>query len=54
MLLDSHELEPGQVLEGDVCIVGAGAAGITLARELASARRRVVLLEGGGTTYGQA
>jgi choline dehydrogenase-like flavoprotein/diketogulonate reductase-like aldo/keto reductase len=32
----------------DVCIIGAGAAGILLATELAKARRRVILLEGGG------
>lgn len=33
-----------------MCIVGAGAAGITLARELAGASRRVLLLESGGFT----
>jgi choline dehydrogenase-like flavoprotein len=32
----------------DVCVVGAGAAGILLATELAAAGRRVTLLEGGG------
>lgn len=53
MLLDSRELAPDQDLEGDVCVVGAGAAGITLARELIRGRRGVVLLEGGGETYEQ-
>jgi choline dehydrogenase-like flavoprotein len=35
-------------LDTDVCIVGAGPAGLVLARELASRGRRVVLLESGG------
>jgi choline dehydrogenase-like flavoprotein len=32
----------------DICIVGAGAAGITLAVEFARKRKKVLLLEGGG------
>jgi choline dehydrogenase-like flavoprotein len=32
----------------DVCIVGAGAAGLTIARELAGKHLRVALIEGGG------
>ncbi|MGE8386827.1 MAG: FAD-dependent oxidoreductase [Pseudomonas sp.] len=35
----------------DVCIIGAGPAGITLALRLAEAGWRVVLLEGGGHEY---
>ncbi len=38
-------------LTGDVCVVGTGPAGITLALELAKKGRRVVLLEGGGAHY---
>lgn len=34
--------------EADLCIVGAGAAGITIAREFARRNVRVVLLEAGG------
>ncbi len=37
-------------LESDLCIVGSGAAGVTLARELAKTSLRVVLLESGGRT----
>src|SRR4026207_821451 len=36
------------VIQTDVCIVGAGAAGITLAREFIDQRFEVCLLESGG------
>jgi choline dehydrogenase-like flavoprotein len=35
-------------LDADVCIVGAGPAGLTLARELATRDRRILVLESGG------
>jgi choline dehydrogenase-like flavoprotein len=35
----------------DVCICGTGPAGITTARKLASRGRRVLLIEGGGTSF---
>ncbi|HEY0292763.1 MAG TPA: FAD-binding protein, partial [Hansschlegelia sp.] len=38
-------------LTGDVCVVGTGPAGITLALELSKKGRSVVLLEGGGASY---
>lgn len=47
MLLDATTLEDGALLTADVCIVGAGAAGITLARELSVSGLDVLLLEGG-------
>ncbi|MEM6960507.1 MAG: FAD-dependent monooxygenase, partial [Myxococcota bacterium] len=47
MLIDSHGLQDEATLEADVCIVGAGAAGITLARELEGSGKSVLLLEGG-------
>jgi choline dehydrogenase-like flavoprotein len=47
MLVDARTVPEGALVEGDVCIIGAGAAGITLARELAGAQRSVVLLESG-------
>ena len=37
----------GFVAEADVCIVGAGAAGITIARELRGQPLRVAVLESG-------
>lgn len=48
MLQDARELPDGQLLEADVCIAGAGAAGITLALELLDGGLNVVLLESGG------
>lgn len=38
----------------DVCIIGGGPAGITLALRLAGNGRRVVLVEGGGHEYSQS
>ena len=52
MLFDFNEAWP-RVAEAqyDVCICGAGPAGITTARKLAARGKRVLLLEGGGLTY---
>ncbi len=38
----------GESINASVCIIGAGAAGITLARELAPSVADVVLVESGG------
>ncbi len=54
MLIDLRELAGNERFEADVCIVGAGAAGISLARELGAAGRSVVVLESGGFEYEQA
>ena len=51
MLLDAREFLPDQTLQTDLCIVGAGAAGITLAREFVSRRFSVYLLESGGFEF---
>jgi choline dehydrogenase-like flavoprotein len=48
---DARNLENGSFIEGDLCIVGAGAAGISLALEFIGAGERVLLLEGGGFDY---
>jgi choline dehydrogenase-like flavoprotein len=48
-LIASPEALPvGETIDVDVCILGAGAAGITLARELVDTRLSVCLLESGG------
>ena len=51
MLISSTEAPPE--LRAQVCIVGGGAAGISLARQLGRAGRSVLLLEGGGLAYSQ-
>ena len=51
MIVDAHTLEDGQTIEADVCIVGAGAAGITLAMELSGQGLTVAVLESGGLDW---
>lgn len=46
--LDAREIEDGTELSAQVCIVGAGAAGITIARSLVRSGIAVCLLEAGG------
>lgn len=47
MIVDARSVPANTVIETEVCIVGAGAAGITLAREFIDAPFRVTLLESG-------
>ncbi|HMR30864.1 MAG TPA: GMC family oxidoreductase [Geminicoccaceae bacterium] len=51
MPLDARSLPHDTVLQADICVVGAGAAGITVARELADSGLTVILAEGGGEEY---
>ena len=51
MFIDSRELSGDPTLECDVCIVGAGAAGITFAREFVDTQHSVILLESGGLEF---
>jgi choline dehydrogenase-like flavoprotein len=48
MTVDARSLEQNKTIETDVCIVGTGTAGITLAREFIDQKFRVCLLESGG------
>lgn len=48
MIQDFSDFDDGAAIEADVCIVGCGAAGITLAREFIGRRFSVLVLEGGG------
>lgn len=48
MFIDTRELPDDTDLQADVCIIGGGPAGMTIARELAGASIDVVLLESGG------
>ncbi len=49
--VDSRTIAEGEAVETDVCIIGGGAAGITLAREFQEQNFRVVLLESGGDGF---
>ena len=50
MIVFSHQIQDVQV-EYDVCIVGAGAAGISLALEFTAVSSRICLVEAGGFGY---
>jgi choline dehydrogenase-like flavoprotein len=54
MIIDARSVPTGTVVETEVCIIGAGAAGITLAREFTNTSFRVILLESGGAEPEQA
>ena len=46
--LDARDIESETRLDFDICVVGAGAAGITIAREFLNTNLRVCVLESGG------
>lgn len=48
MFEDFVDNQTREVFEADVCIIGGGAAGITVARELSNAQLQICLLESGG------
>ena len=50
MFVDANEVEDGAAFQSDVCLIGAGAAGITLALALAERGLDVSLVESGGFT----
>jgi choline dehydrogenase-like flavoprotein len=51
MFIDARTIAKGTTIDADVCIIGAGAAGITLAREFKGQPFKVCLLESGGLEY---
>ena len=51
MHIDARYIENNTLIEGDLCIIGAGAAGISMALEWIDTGRKVILLEGGGFDY---
>lgn len=48
MFQDLRERADGDIVDTDIAIAGAGAAGITTARELIGSGRKVLLIESGG------
>jgi choline dehydrogenase-like flavoprotein len=53
LFIDARELASDTNLEADVCIVGGGAAGISVAREFLNTPHRVILLESGDILFNQ-
>ena len=51
MLIDFREVHPVGQFDADVCVIGAGAAGITIARELAGTQHSVIVIESGGLDF---
>jgi len=52
--IDAKALTSDVRVTADICVIGAGAAGITIAKELAGTSIQVVLLESGGFEYEEA
>ncbi|MBL8077996.1 MAG: hypothetical protein JNM55_08540 [Anaerolineales bacterium] len=51
MIIDSRNLPQKEILTADICIVGAGAAGIAIARAFNNSDIKIALLESGGLTF---
>ena len=48
MIISAESVNSGEVIESDLCIVGAGPAGLTIARQFVGTDHRVYVLESGG------
>jgi choline dehydrogenase-like flavoprotein len=46
--VDFLEVEDPSILDCDLCIIGTGPAGCTIARELSTSKMRIAILESGG------
>ncbi len=53
MFADARSVPKDTRLDTDICIIGAGPAGITLAREFIGSSFRIAVLESGGLQYDQ-
>ncbi len=54
MLINTNEIETGSVIQTEICIVGGGAAGITMGLEFEKAGIGCVILESGGFSRDEA
>lgn len=52
--IDARTLPAGRRIEGDLIVVGGGLAGITIARQFAGSKVKVVVLESGGREFDDA
>src|ERR1700730_6325399 len=48
-IIDLSDIPTGEKIEADICIVGSGPTGATIARELDGKRLRVIVVESGRT-----
>jgi choline dehydrogenase-like flavoprotein len=53
VLSDFGTASENAAFNADICIVGAGAAGITIAKELVPTGKQILLLEGGDIKYSE-
>lgn len=51
MLIDLRDVTENPALEADICVIGAGIAGLTVARRFLREKTSVVILESGGLRY---
>jgi choline dehydrogenase-like flavoprotein len=51
MLHDGNYIEKESIVEGDLCILGAGAAGLSIAQEFLGTKHKVILIESGGLEF---
>ncbi len=51
MHTDTRHLENDSLIQGDICIIGAGAAGVSIALDWMNTPYKVILLESGGFEY---
>ena len=51
MFIDARNVPENKIVNTDVCIIGAGAAGITLALEFINQPFQVCLIESGGLEF---
>jgi choline dehydrogenase-like flavoprotein len=51
MFFDGRVIDKETVIEGDVCIIGAGAAGLSIAQEFIATGHKVILIEGGDLEF---
>jgi choline dehydrogenase-like flavoprotein len=49
--VDARKIPSGTPIEADLCIIGSGPAGISLAREFANTATRIAILETGGLNF---
>src|SRR5438552_190783 len=54
MFLDARSVSNNTIISADLCIIGGGAAGITIALEFIGKPIQVVLLESGGLSADKA